>query len=65
MVCSYRSYLRKCAGGEEFEENVAASGEGNGERLTPNDILSIAWQIARGMAYLANMRVRRFFLTNY
>ncbi|CAG0891255.1 unnamed protein product [Darwinula stevensoni] len=54
--CKYgclRSYLRKCVGGEEFEENEA----GSGESLTPNDILSIAWQIARGMAYIANMRL--------
>ena len=52
---SYRNYLRRCRV-YEFESGCAAAAP-EGYNVKPADIITFAWQISRGMAYLAELKV--------
>lgn len=76
-----RSYLRKSRILDNNSSDVSVSNTGEQQenmisikfpnyQITPRDILKFAWQISKGMSYLAELKVKRFdhtyiVLTNY
>lgn len=71
---SSRSYLRKSRILESNTNGLVTNTEGNLQQnesmismafplypITPRDILKFAWQISKGMAYLAELKVKYFF----